>query len=162
MSRIQYKQALAIFFVAMIVRGFIFGQIIEHPEVVFQPDSRMYVSLAQGLQDYGTFSFVEKPDTPHVERMPGYPFFVASILSIFGENFLYVIIIQIIIDSLSCVLIYYLGESVRQGIGLVSGIFASINMNMITYSNFILTDSVFLFFFLITLMFAYKFFKEPM
>ena len=38
MNRTWNKQVKAVFFLAMIVRGFIFGQILDHREVIFQPE----------------------------------------------------------------------------------------------------------------------------
>ncbi|MBW1769199.1 MAG: glycosyltransferase family 39 protein, partial [Deltaproteobacteria bacterium] len=149
------------FLLAMIVRGFIFGQILDHPEVVFKPDSRMYVSLAEGLTKYGSFVYPETPARPDVERMPGYPLFLASVLWLFGGSLLPVVVIQIILDSLSCVLIYRLGETIWKGAGLLSGVLASLNIGMITYSHFILNDSLFLFFFLVLLIMTFKFLGEP-
>ena len=154
------KKIVSVFLIALIIRGILFLNVVSHPQVIFQPDSRMYVSLAQGLRQYGTLCYPDRPEQPDVERVPGYPLFLASIFWLFGENFLAVVMIQIILDSLSCVLVYHLGEAVWRGTGLISGILAALNMGMITYSQFILNDSLFLFIFLLLLLIVLKFIRE--
>jgi len=146
---------------AIIIRGILFLNVIDHPQVILQPDSRMYVSLAQGLRQHGTHCYPDRPEHPDVERMPGYPLFLASVLWLFGGSLLPVVVIQIILDSLSCVLIYRLGETIWKGAGLLSGVLASLNIGMITYSHFILNDSLFLFIFLLFLIMTFKFLGEP-
>ena len=152
---------LIIFLVALVVRGIFFFQVLDHPEVVEQPDSNGYISLANGLLQYGRLCHMDSPGVVHVARMPGYPLFLGAILWFFHGSLLAAVMIQIIIDSLSCLLIYYLGELIREGAGLLSGILACVNIGMITYSQFILTDSLFLFFFIAQLILIFRFMGEP-
>ena len=151
---------MAVFFLAMIVRGFIFGQIIDHPAVIFQPDSKMYVSLAEGLRQYGSFVYPATPVRPDVERMPGYPLFLAGVMGLFG-GYLPVVLLQIILDAFSCVLIYLLAEKISRGAGLISGLLAAVSVGMITYAHFILNDSLFVFGFLLLLLAVFGFLKRP-
>ena len=67
------REVVFIFFIALVIRGLLFFSITDHPEVIFQPDSRMYVLLAEGLTKYGSFVYPETPAQPDVERMLGYP-----------------------------------------------------------------------------------------
>ena len=158
---IKKWKLLVVFSVALLIRGILFLNVINHPQVILQPDSRMYVSLAQGIRQHGTHCYPDKPEHLDVERMPGYPLFLAFFLWSFGGSLLPVVVIQIILDSLSCVLIYHLGETIWKGTGLISGILASLIMGMITYSHFILNDSLFLFIFLILLTVILRFLREP-
>ena len=156
-----YRKMAAVFLAALIVRGILFLAVIEHPHVIFQPDSRMYVSLAQGLHQYGEFCFPSKPGQAHVDRVPGYPFFLAGLLWLFGGSLIAVVAVQAVLDAFSCALIYALAESLWEGIGLIAGILASVNVGMITYSFFILNDSLFLFLFLLALVAMLGFLKRP-
>lgn len=133
----------------------------EKPEVLLQPDSRMYVSLAHGLLEHQAFSYPESPDRPDVERMPAYPGFLAAAFWVFGGSLLAVAFVQVLIDSLSCTLVYSLGERLGEGNGLLSGILASFNLGMITYSHFLLNDSLFLFVFLVFLIGLVRFVQKP-
>lgn len=150
-----------IFIIALLIRVVVLLNVIENKDVIFQPDSRMYISLAKGILEHGKFCYVETPEAPHAERLPGYPSFVAGLLWIFSGNLLAIILAQIVFDSLSCVLIFYLGEEVWKGSGMLSGILGATNMGLITYSHFILTDSLFLFVFLSTILLMFRVLKEP-
>jgi len=145
----------------MILRGGLFIHVLHQPEVILQPDSRMYVSLSQGLLEKGTLSYPEAPQTPSPDRTPGYPAFLAAILWTFGGSLLAVVFIQVLVDSLSCVLVYKLGEMLWEGNGFLSGILASLNLGMITYSHFVLNDSLFLFVFLLFLIGLLGYLREP-
>lgn len=150
------RSLIVVFLFALIIRGIVFFQVLDHPEVILQPDSSSYVSLAQGLIKYGTLCLVDEPTNPDVERMPGYPVFVSAILRLFQGSLLAVIIVQIIVDAMSCVIICRLGDLLWDGIGLLCGILACLNLGMITYSQFILTDSLFLFVFMVSLILVFK------
>ena len=159
--KIKRNQLVFFFLIALIIRGIFFFNIIENRKVIFQPDSRMYTSLAEGIKQHGSLCYPDSPGKPDVERMPGYPIFLFLILGLFGNNFLAVIIIQIIIDSLSCALVYCLGERLWEGAGNLSALIACLNMGMITYSHFILSDSLFLFIFLLIILCLMTFLREP-
>ena len=155
------ERILAIFLLALAFRGGLFFQILNHPEVVLQPDSRMYVSLAKGLAENGSLSYPERPGRLSADRTPGYPFFLALCLSVAGGSLLAVALTQVFIDSLTCVLIYFFAERLWQGAGFLSGILASLNLGMITYSHFILNDSLFLFVFTLFLVGLVRWLREP-
>jgi len=151
-NRVSLRNLLLIFVLSVIVRGVIFITLPNDIKGIFQPDSKMYVLLAQGIMEYGRFAYSESPQQLNVERMPGYPFFLSGIWRIFGQGFMAVIWIQILIDSLSCVLIYLIAEKLMEKAGWLAGIFAACNLSMITYAFFILNDSLFLFVFLTILL----------
>ena len=154
------KQIIALFLVAIFIRGGLFFHINSYPEVIFQPDSKMYISLAEGLCKYGSFVYPETPARPDVERMPGYPLFLAGAMGLFG-GYLPVVLLQIILDAFSCVLIYLLAEKISRGAGLISGLLAAVSVGMITYAHFILNDSLFVFGFLLLLLAVFGFLKRP-
>jgi 4-amino-4-deoxy-L-arabinose transferase-like glycosyltransferase len=147
MSLPHHKKLIIVFLLALILRGSVFVFIAADPQVVLQPDSKMYVLLAQGILQYGSFAYAGSPQEPNVERMPGYPFFLSVIWRIFGQSFMAVIWIQILIDSLSCVLICLIAEQFMEKAGWPAGVFAACNLSMITYAFFILNDSLFVCFF---------------
>jgi 4-amino-4-deoxy-L-arabinose transferase-like glycosyltransferase len=121
----------------------------------------MYVSLAFGLLTHGTFSYPERANTPDVERMPGYPLLIAAVVAVTGENLLGVVLFQILLDSLSCLLVYRLGQALSRGSGPWSGLLAAVNVCMITYSHFILNDSLYLFVLMVVVLGVIEFLKKP-
>lgn len=149
------------FSLALAIRGAVFCYVLHDPEVILQPDSRMYISLSQGLLKNGTLAYPGTPQVPSADRTPGYPAFLATILWVFGGSLLAVALIQILVDSFSCVLVYKLGEILWEGNGFLSGLLACFNLGMITYSHFILNDSLFLLAFLFFLVGLMKCLREP-
>jgi len=119
------------------------------------------LELAQGLRQHGAFCYPGQVDKPDAERMPVYPGFLATVFWTFGGSLLAVVLVQILVDSLSCVLVCKLGEMLWKGNGFLSGILASLNLGMITYSHFILNDSLFLFVFLFFLIGLVRYLREP-
>jgi 4-amino-4-deoxy-L-arabinose transferase-like glycosyltransferase len=152
---------LVLVFVALVVRGVILWSILDHPTVALQPDSKMYLSLAQGLVQKGCFCYPERPDFPDAERTPGYPFFLAGFLSFFGESLIPVLLVQILLDSLSCLLLAFFAESLWKGSWWIGGILGALNLGMISYSLFILNDSLFLLVFLFLLFFVFRLLRQP-
>jgi 4-amino-4-deoxy-L-arabinose transferase-like glycosyltransferase len=146
---------------ALLVRGGFYVCILNGPEVILQPDSRMYVSLSQGLLTNGTLAYRGTPQIPSADRTPGYPAFVAAVLWAFGGSLFAVVLIQILVDSFSCVLVNKLGEMLWEGNGFLSGLLACFNLGMITYSHFILNDSLFLFVFLVFLIGLVRYLGKP-
>ena len=146
------KACLIIVIMAMIVRfSYIFFFIQE--EYLLLEDQKVYINLAL---EYSKTGFLGM--TP--ERAPGYPLFLSSLYSIFSENQLYIITVQAVIDSISCILIGLLAQAVFSRSLLIAGIMSALNMNMIILSATILTDTLFLFIFLIFLLLLVKYLQR--
>lgn len=154
-------KVLAVLLAALAIRFLLFTGIMDRPRVMLQPDSGMYISLARGLVDHGRFCYQIRPDQAAVDRMPGYPLAIAAFLWVFGGSLLPLVVFQIILDSLSCAVLYHVAESFQKGWGLPCGILAALNVNMITYAHFILNDSIFLFCFLVLLLVMLRLLRDP-
>jgi len=94
------------------------------------------------------------------ERVPGYPFFLSIIYSLFGENNIAVVLIQVVIDGLTCVIIGLLSGLVMRHGFLIAGTVSALNLNMIILSGMILTDTLFLFFFSLFILFLFSYFRK--
>lgn len=97
--------------------------------------------------------------SPITERVPLYYILLSCIRILFGESLLATLIVQSVMDSLSCVLIGMLGTVYSNKAGLISGVLAAISPNLIINSASILTDSLFLFLFTAMLLFLVYFIK---
>ena len=143
MNRKIVKDGLIIFFLALLVRvGYAF--LFVEPEYLFTEDQTLYIKLAQQFPDSGFLGL-----TP--ERMPGYPLFIASIHSIFGEVMWNVILIQILLDSISCIMIATIAHLLFDKGFWIAGVLSSINLNMVILSSTFLPDTLFLFLFILFL-----------
>ena len=133
------KDVTLLFLLALLVRiGYAFF-FVESTHLITE-DQMGYIQLAQQFPDSGFLGVSS-------ERMPGYPLFMASIYTLFGEELWNVISIQILLDSASCVVIALMAKSLfGKGFWIAGGL-SVINLNMIILSATLLTDTLFLFLF---------------
>ena len=129
------------------------------PDAMLFEDAKLYWKTATSGQTF--------LDNAHLaifsqtERMPGYFLFLSAIISIFGEHFLPVLVIQSVIDSLTCVLIAALGCYVYPKHYGIFGWLAAIWPNLFIHSGQILGDSLFVFFFVWFLLSFTSFLNKP-
>ncbi len=136
---------IVIFFVALIVRLINLATSDFSPNAMLLEDASLYwttVTIGQTFLDNTLLEIFSQ-----TERMPGYFLFLSAIVSIFGENFLPVLVIQSVIDSVTCVLIAALGCYVYPKHYGIFGWLAAVWPNLFIHSGQILGDSLFVFFF---------------
>jgi 4-amino-4-deoxy-L-arabinose transferase-like glycosyltransferase len=112
------------------------------------PDGLLYVNMAKDLltgansYDYGFFTFG-----------PGFAYYLAFNMIIFGQNNLPIILLHIFISSFSCLLIYKLANLITQSrpVSVMAGILLALSYTAITLSIVILSDTLYFFLFLIGL-----------
>jgi len=143
MGRKIAKDVTLLFLVALLVRvGYVLFFV--EPEYLLTEDQAFYIQLAQQFPESGFLGVSS-------ERVPGYPLFIASIHTIFGEGLWNVISIQILLDSISCVVIALMAKSLFSKGFWIAGILSAINLNMMILSASLLTDTLFLFLFILFL-----------
>lgn len=171
------KKLLLIILVALAVRFSVFPFVAPHKERMFTMlDSYEYDGMAMSLVENGRFyqsepAFYFPPQyriplfevrTPtDAFRTPVYPLFLAGIYSLFGHKPYVAIIFQLIFSSLTCILVYYIGEVfIRRGVGFIAGLLLALDFPTAIYGNLIMTDMLFTFLFLASIYFILKFFRE--
>ena len=92
---------------------------------------------------------------------PDYFIFLAAIVSIFGENFLPSLVIQSVIDSVTCVMIGVLGWYIYSKHWGFFGLLAAIWPNLFIHSGLLLGDTLFIFFFVWFLLSFTSFYINP-
>jgi 4-amino-4-deoxy-L-arabinose transferase-like glycosyltransferase len=112
-------------------------------------DSGKYLLRAANLLEYGKLVYLDYgvliPDTG---RMPLYPYFLAAIFSLVGEESLWVVVvIQAFIDSLTVFAVALLAGAIERRWVLPAALIACLWTTTVVYSAFILTDTLFLAFF---------------
>jgi hypothetical protein len=148
----NFKYGFSILIVAFALRiGYVL--LFFDPTGLEVEDQQTYLSMAEAVLQ-GRWSAL----TP--DRAPGYPLFLAGVFWLLGEGYLPLLILQALIDSLTCVLIGFLAFKVL-GSGLIlAGMVAAFNLNMIILSSMALTDSFFLFLFTLSLLFSVSYLLE--
>ncbi len=171
------KKLLLIIFLALAVRFSVFPFIAPQKERMFTMlDSYEYDGMAMSLVENGrfyqsepAFYFPSQYRIPVFEvrtptdafRTPVYPLFLAGIYSVFGHKPSVAIIFQLILSSLTCILVYYIGEVfIRRGVGFIAGLLLALDFPTAIYGNLIMTDMLFTFLFLASIYFILKLFRE--
>ena len=117
------------------------------PTRIFSPDSDGYEKTAQAFLQTGRFAVSpEMPDTPQIQRTPGYPFFIATIYFFFGNRYPPLILVQILI-SLGTILLTYLLATSFWGshVAVISAFLLSLDLPSFVNSQKVLTDTLFTF-----------------
>jgi len=108
-------------------------------------DSPLYHQLASTLLDHHRFASSATAN-PDALRTPAYPLFVAGIYALWGKVPWAVFVVQILLDCLSCYLIFLtLRRLLSQRIAHIAAFFYAIDPFLILYASTFLTETLFLF-----------------
>jgi hypothetical protein len=137
---------------ALAVRlGYVF--LFFSPEHLEAEDQLLYISVAEAVAQ-GNWSALTS------ERTPGYPLFLGAIFFLFGKEYWPLLIIQALVDTLTCVVTGLLATRVFGRGGVIAGVLSAFNLNMIVLSSMALTESLFLFLFSSSLLMATRYISE--
>lgn len=114
-------------------------------QTILQFDAGGYHAIARTLLESGQFAH-----TPHSApdglRTPLYPYLVASVYSLFGQKPWIVLLIQILIDTITC---FILGATIASLLGrrtaFGASVFYALNPFLILYCSTLLSDTLFVF-----------------
>ncbi|MGB3339887.1 MAG: tetratricopeptide repeat protein [bacterium] len=94
-------------------------------------------------------------------RAPAYPYFLGMIYAIFGHSFYTARLIGIIIGSLSCLLIFFIGKEMYSlKVGILAGFLACFYSMLIYFDSMLLTTYLEVFFSLLGILYLIKWFKQ--
>ena len=83
---------------------------------------------------------------PPYDEAPGYPFFLAAAMAVFGRGITAIACVQAVLDALSCVLIACIGQQwFGRRAGIVAGLIAACYGPLIYFSAEVLPPTLFLF-----------------
>ena len=153
-SRYSKLFFLIIFLVALTVRLMLAVTCKEMPS----SDARGYDERAMSIVNGQGFSEGGKP-TSLVE--PFYSFFLAAIYYIFGHNYMMVRIIQAILGTFVCVIIFLISKEIFDAkVGLISMAIASLNPGFIKSTKHLFTENLYTFLLILAIYFLLKQVKE--
>ncbi|MFA5074620.1 MAG: glycosyltransferase family 39 protein [Candidatus Babeliales bacterium] len=153
----QSKFILLLFLISFFIRALIFQFYLSKNENYWQIDSNTYHVIAQNIAQNCKIS--ADGQKPNFYRLPGYPLFLAACYKIFGENKILALWVQILFSSLIPVLIFFLSLTLFPTnllLAQVSSLYSCFQLGLVLYSGFFMTESLFIFFFLL---FAILFFS---
>ena len=140
------RQYIIIFFLAFSVRllNLYFHQIDDYSYLI--EDQLMYWDWS--IKNAYTVNSSLDPNLL-LERMPGSFLFFQFAIWLAGENIFNVLVIQIFLDSITCIIIACIARVINKNLFVLAGILSAISPLMIIISSQILSDTIFLFFFCI-------------
>jgi hypothetical protein len=139
------KNLLIIFGLSLLIRIIYIYLLIPDDFNFRLEDQNIYTNI--GLSIIQTGEFVHQTDSGfeiETERTPLYPAFLSVIWLLTDYNPWFVIFVQAVIDSFSCIVIGLIVAQVIPKALIAGGILSAFNMNMVASSGMILTDSLFL------------------
>ena len=146
------RNSIILFFVSLLVRLCYILFFVEYEYFLIE-DQAVYIKLAQQFIEVGVAGLDS-------ERVPGYPLFLSAIYTLFSESLWDIVIIQILLDSITCVVVALMAVSLFEKGFWVAGVLAAVNLNMVILSASILTDTLFLFLFALFLFSLIKYLQK--
>lgn len=139
---------------------FFFKESILHIQTHIFGDTQDYIQIANNfLSGKGLIS---SPDRI-AYRPPLYPLFLSGVYYMFGDGYWPIRIIQSILDALTCIMVYFLGKRVlNEQTGKISSFICTIYPFFIFFAGFELTETLFIFLLVMTLLFLIKTFEQPL
>jgi 4-amino-4-deoxy-L-arabinose transferase-like glycosyltransferase len=122
-------------------------------------DPVWYNEIALNLANHGVFSRSALPPyRPDIFITPAYPLFLASVYKTSGYQPFLAILVQLVMSSAVCLLIYKIGRTVfNEKTAFLAGLFGAFEYSSIAYSNILFTETLFTLFFIIEIYFLLKF-----
>lgn len=140
---------ISLFIFSFFLRGAVFQFYLGKNNNYWQVDSNTYHKLAQSLSEGKGFSI---DGNASFYRLPGYPFFLSIYYKFFGSDTKNVLWMQILLASLIPILIFLLSLILipkSLAIARISSIYSSVHLGLVFYSGFFMSESLFIFFFLL-------------
>lgn len=116
-----------------------------YPQIPVICDPEQYDDIAMSLMQSRGFP-ISKIGNEYtgITRPPGYPLFLALIFNIFGHNYQSVRIIQALLDSLTCLIIFCLGRTVfNSKVGRIAAICYAFYTPPIIFTGLLYTETLF-------------------
>ncbi|PKM92589.1 MAG: hypothetical protein CVU80_02570 [Elusimicrobia bacterium HGW-Elusimicrobia-4] len=136
------KILLLIFILAILVR-FFYLLVFAGLQNTYYADTYEYNAYAVNLLDGLGYRNGEIRSF----RVPGYPIFLASVYSVFGQSHSAVKIIQVIISGLTCILIYFIALKIGDSkIALLSALISCFYFDLFIWPSHVMTETIFTFF----------------
>lgn len=149
---VSAHQVMGIFLISLFIR-FLYVTFLVSPEHLALEDQSIYLLTADKFFKNGIAGW-------DPERVPGYPVFLTIVYWISSDS-VFIVYVQSVVDSLSCVVIGLLTQRTLGAGFRLAGLLSAVNLNMIILSGMILTDSLFLLFFICSLYFVVNFLTKP-
>jgi hypothetical protein len=148
---------VVLFIVSLLIRVGVFHGYLSKDKNYWQVDSQTYHLVAQGIAEGKGIGFAD--GSANFYRLPGYPLFVAFFYKLFGQDPVNALWPQVILASIIPILIFMLSLVLfprRRWLAYVSSAYSSAHLGLVLYSGFFMTESLFIFLFLLFALFFFR------
>jgi 4-amino-4-deoxy-L-arabinose transferase-like glycosyltransferase len=145
-----------LFFISVFIRIIVFFCYLSKEKKYWQVDSNTYHKIAVGISQ-GKGISTEEGNT-NFYRLPGYPIFFAIYYKLFGIDAKNVLWMQVILASFVPILIFFLSMTLFPHmliLAKVASCYSAVHFGLVLYSGFFMTESLFLFLFLLFCVFFF-------
>jgi len=133
----DHRILLGIILAGLIIRLVFLTIVAKYPERGFNSDSESYLKPAISLVSSGIYP----PDNG--KRPPMYPFFIALIYFLGGQNLVLIMAAQIALDIITIYLTYLLAARVfPPPVALIGALIMAINIDSITYDFYYMSETL--------------------
>jgi 4-amino-4-deoxy-L-arabinose transferase-like glycosyltransferase len=154
MSHIESRKlivGLIIFVISLGVRLiYVNTTVIDTP---IRADAAKYYTLANNLLNHGVYSSNKGSElTPETAITPGYPLFIASLMSIHPDNprvsYLLILNVQAVLGAITVLIMYIIGLLFLPAwAAIAAGLLAALSPHLIVMCGYVLTETLFTFLF---------------
>lgn len=158
--KLTSKYLISICFLALVIRLLIV-LFSPFPEAEFE-DHAEYNNIAWNLLQGHGYSIETESHNKTARRGPTYPLFLAAIYSVFGQNYTAVYVIQAILSTFTCLIIYLLGKKSLDDdrVGLIAALGAALYPAFWEFNRQLMTETLFTFLLAMILLLWIKTIKE--
>ena len=139
------RRLVILFGLALIVRLSFVGLMATYGSFVAPGgDSQAYINSGNRILESGAFVVSVESMAPDIGTMPVYPWFIANVFKVFGDNnYFAIVIFQVLLDSMTVLAIALTARSLRSEWFWPAGLLAVLLPNLVIQSSLILTETVF-------------------
>lgn len=134
----------------------------KNPDGIWTYDSYGYWYLGKNILQNGVFSQnVTPPFVPDYFRTPLYPIFL-SLFQVLNLGNVFIIFTQVILSTLTCYFTYGISQTIfeNKNAALVSAFFVAVDVPSVSFSSFVLTETIFGFLFVVFCFLFIKYIKQ--
>lgn len=157
------KYIILLIVITILIRIPFFVMVITHPLTPYTShDSFGYDYIARNILMNHSYSiYLDNPLVKDPVRTPGYPLFLSLVYAIFPNKAIFVVIIQLLIDSAIVFLLFFFARTLLSiKAGIIAGFLYTFNIHQVTFATQVLTEILFTFFLLLSVFCFFLFIKK--
>ncbi len=159
----KHAYVIGIIFVsALLVRGLVYYGYLQHDANYWQIDSLGYDAVAKGIVAGHGISTVD--GAPNFHRVPGYPLYLAAFKKWCGDSPAAALWTQVLLGAFIPVLVFLLALTLFPSqimLATIAGMYATVQLGLVLYSGFMMTETLFVLFFLLFLVLFFSHCDNP-